>query len=101
MLPFDNGPTILADRGCQDRSSIAPFLSRGVSWLHSIDDNIHEIIIDVQDPDRPSGGVSEAARGRSIAVDQRRSDLPRLLEFRTLRIDLELTRRPSRNGEGP
>jgi hypothetical protein len=63
----DDFTFIVGDHRHRCGSSGAQFFSPRVSRLHSIDDTIDEIGIDVED--KLFGSVSEAAKGRSIAVD--------------------------------
>jgi hypothetical protein len=65
----DNFTFIVGDHRYRCRSSDAQFLSPRVSKLHSIDDTIDDIRIDVEDGDELFGSVLEAAQCGSVAVD--------------------------------
>jgi hypothetical protein len=65
---------IVGDHSYRCPSSVAQFLSPRVAMLHSIDDTIDEIRIDVEDGDELFGSVLEAAQCGGIAVSGERSD---------------------------
>jgi hypothetical protein len=65
----DDFTFLLGNHHYRCSSSVAQFLSPQVSILHSIDDTVDEIKIDVEHPDELFGAVLEAARGGSIPVD--------------------------------
>jgi hypothetical protein len=60
---------IVGHRHYQCPSSLAQFLSPQVTRLHSVDDTIDEIKIDVENPDELFAAGLEAARCGSIMVD--------------------------------
>jgi hypothetical protein len=66
---FDDFTFIVGNHRYRCPSSLAPLLSPRVSKLHSIEDTIDEIRIDVEDRDELFGTVLEGAQGGGIAVD--------------------------------
>jgi hypothetical protein len=61
----DNFIFIVGHRHYQCPSSLTKFLSPWVTRLHSVDDTIDEMKIDVEDPDELFGAVLEAVRQHS------------------------------------